>query len=263
MASDVKKDFEWGILGCGWLGTAWGLQCTRRGNRVWGSARKPVALASLEQVGIHPVCFDSGRDEDHALPECQTLLIALPPSAGLEAFHLGAKLAETSDWTVLISSTSVYPDEDGEYSEALAIQRVSPHSGMCLLDLEHLFDPNRTSVLRAGGLFGPGRHPGQFLRGRPLARPTDPVNMVHLTDILRAIEHVSRTRLAGASNLVAPALTSREAFYAAAGAVTLNQPSPARAGGRRVLSDRIVASGFSFQHPDPARVAAGMTRSAE
>lgn len=263
MAPDVKKDFDWGILGCGWLGTAWGLQCTQRGNRVWGSVRRPEALASLEQVGIHPVSFNSGRDEADALPDCKTLLIALPPSAGLEAFQRASKLAGACEWTVLISSTSVYPDEDGEYSEASAIQRVSPHSGMCLLDLEHLFNPETTSILRAGGLFGPSRHPGQFLRGRPLARPTDPVNMVHLTDVLRAIEHVSRTGLAGASNLVAPTLTSREAFYTAAGAVTVNPPSPARAEGRRVLSDRIVASGFSFQHPDPALVAADMSRSAE
>ena len=263
MASDVKKDFNWGILGCGWLGTAWGRQCTSHGNRVWGSARRPEALASLEQVGIHPVPFDSVADEAHHLPKCQTLLIALPPSAGVEAFQRAAQRAEASDWTVLISSTSVYPDEDGEYRESDAIRRVSPHSGMCLLDLEHLFNPETTSILRAGGLFGPGRHPGQFLRGRPLTRPSDPVNMVHRTDVLRAIAHVSRTRLAGASNLVAPALTSREAFYAAAGAVTVSPPSPARAGGRRVLSDRIAASGFSFQHPDPARVVAGMTRPSE
>ena len=263
MAQDVKKDFEWGILGCGWLGTAWGLQCTSRGDRVWGSARRPESLASLKQVGLHPEPFDSGKESPVAFPGCANLLIALPPSAGMEAFQLGAKLAEACEGTVLISSTSVYPDEDGEYSEASAIQRVSPHSGMRLLDLEHLFNPETTSILRAGGLFGPSRHPGQFLRGRPLARPTDPVNMVHLTDVLRAIEHVSRSQLAGASNLVAPVLTSREAFYAAAGAVNVNQPSPARAGGRRVLSDCIVASGFSFQHPDPARVVAGMTRSAE
>ena len=263
MARDVKKDFDWGILGCGWLGTAWGLQCTSRGNRVWGSARRPEALASLEHVGIHPVPFDSVGDEADALPPCQTLLIALPPSAGVEAFQRAAQLADASNWTVLISSTSVYPDEDGEYREPEAIRRVSPHSGMCLLDLEHLFDPNTTSILRAGGLFGPGRHPGQFLRGRPLARPSDPVNVVHLNDVLRAIEHVSRMRLAGASNLVAPVLTSREGFYAAAGAVTANPPSPARADGRRIVSDRVVASGFSFQHPDPARVVGGMTRPAE
>ena len=81
--------------------------------------------------------FNSGRDEADALPDCKTLLIALPPSAGLEAFQRASKLAGACEWTVLISSTSVYPDEDGEYSEASAIQRVSPHSG-CLLDLEHL-----------------------------------------------------------------------------------------------------------------------------
>ena len=90
MAQDVKKDFDWGILGCGWLGTAWGLQCTSRGDRVWGSARRPEALASLEQVSIHPVSYNSDRDESDALPDCKSLLIALPPSAGVDAFQLSA-----------------------------------------------------------------------------------------------------------------------------------------------------------------------------
>jgi len=260
MAQDVKKDFDWGILGCGWLGTALGLQRTQRGNTVWGSARRPEVLTDLEHMGIHPVPFDSNGKAPPAFPQCKTLLVALPPSAGMEAFQLGANLAETSTWTVLISSTSVYPDEDGEFREAAAIRRISPHSGICLLDLEHLFDPQKTSILRAGGLFGPRRHPGQFLRGRPLTRPADPVNMVHQDDVLRAITHASHARLAGASNLVAPVLTSREAFYSAADALDVDNPSAARAGGRRILSDRIIGSGFSFQHPDPARVVADMPR---
>ena len=263
MAQDVKKDFDWGILGCGWLGTAWGMQCTQRGGTAWGSARRPEALTDLDEKGIHSVTFDSSKEPPPTFPSCKTLLVALPPSAGVDAFKIGANLAAQCDWTVLISSTSVYPDDEGEFSESSAIRRVSPHSGMCLLDLEHQFDSAKTSILRAGGLFGPGRHPGQFLRGRPLARPSDPVNMVHLDDVLKAIEHVANTQLAGASNLVAPVLTSREAFYSGAGAVTVNRPSPARAGGKRILSDRILASGFSFQHPDPARVVAGMTRSAK
>ena len=79
MAQDVKKDFEWGILGCGWLGTAWGLQCTSRGDRVWGSARRPESLASLKQVGLHPEPFDSGKESPVAFPGCANLLIALPP----------------------------------------------------------------------------------------------------------------------------------------------------------------------------------------
>lgn len=258
MAQDVKKDFDLGILGCGWLGSAWGIQRIRQGDTIWGSARRPDALQALDQMGIHPVRFDSGGGP-HACPSCTTLLIALPPSAGMDAFLFASTLAKAAEWTVLISSTSVYPDEDGEYRESEAIRRISPHSGMCLLDLERLFDPERTSILRAGGLFGPGRHPRQFMRGRPLTRPADPVNMVHLDDVLRAIEHVSSIRLAGASNLVAPMPTSREAFYSAAGAVASENPSPAREGGRRILSDRVMASGFSFQHPDPARIVAGMT----
>ena len=259
MAPDVNKIFDWGILGCGWLGRAWALDRIQAGESVWGSARRTRILTELEVDGIHPVAFDASLEANEVWPRCRNLLIALPPSAGEESFRKAAAFSHDCDWTVLISSTSVYPDGDGHHTEDNAVRRISPHSGVSLLDIESHFNAARTTILRAGGLFGPERHPGGFLRNRDLTNPADPVNMVHLTDVLSAIGHVQRNRIEGPCNLVAPIARSRGDFYAAAGAVTSSSPIPVRSEGRRILSDRLIDSGFAFRHPDPVSTVAYMT----
>ena len=203
MAPDVNKIFDWGILGCGWLGRAWALDRIQAGESVWGSARRTRILSELNSDGIHPVAFDASLEANEVWPRCRNLLIALPPSAGEESFRKAATFSHDCDWTVLISSTSVYPDGDGHHTEDDAVRRISPHSGVCLLDVESHFNAAQTTILRAGGLFGPERHPGGFLRNRDLTNPADPVNMVHLTDVLGAIGHVQRNQIAGPCNLVA------------------------------------------------------------
>lgn len=261
MAPDVNKIFDWGILGCGWLGRAWALDRIQAGESVWGSARRTRILSKLESAGIHPVAFDTALETNEVWPRCRLLLVALPPSAGEEAFQKAAAFSHDCDWTVLISSTSVYPDGDGHHTEDNAVRRISPHSGVCLLDVESHFNAARTTILRAGGLFGPERHPGGFLRNRDLIKPADPVNMVHLTDVLSAIDHVEQNRIAGPCNLVAPIARSRGDFYGAAGAVTSSSPISVRSEGRRILSDRLIDSGFAFRHPDPVTTVADMTPS--
>lgn len=155
-------------------------------------------------------------------------------------------------WTVLISSTSVYPDEGRSMIEDDAIRRLSPHSGACLLDIEQCFESSRTSILRAGGLFGPNRHPGKFIQGKPLARPQDAVNMVHQDDVLRAILFSAENQLEGPHNLVAPQHITRAAFYHAAGATEHPKDNNSEPQGRKVLADKLQGRGFEFLHPNPA-----------
>lgn len=255
MALDVNKIYGWGILGCGWLGQAWARSEFKGNLPTWGTARHRESLAAIAASGADAMALDTQNPVNwSALPSCRNALVAWPPSAGQRAFEQAATWAKDQDWTVLISSTSTYPDGPGLWTEDQAVRRISPHSGMCLLDLEAPFNGERTTILRCGGLFGPGRHPGRFLRGRALSRPDEPVNMVHQTDVVRAIHHVTRHRLNGVFNLVSPDLTSRRDFYAAAGAIEpAEQESPDRppVQGRKISADALLKTGFSFQYPNP------------
>ena len=259
MALDVNKVYGWGVLGCGWLGQAWLRSEFNAEGPSWGTARSRDTRMAIAKTGAEAIPFDAGADPDwRLLPPCQHLLVAWPPSAGEPAFERAASWATDKDWTVLISSTSAYPDAPGLWTEDQAVRRISPHSGMCLLDLEAPFRGERTTILRCGGLFGPGRHPGRFLRGRPLVRPEEPVNMVHQSDVVRAIHHVTTHRLNGVFNLVSPEPVSRLAFYSAAGAVDhpIHGPATHPSTGRRISSEAILTTGFSFQYPNPIQALA-------
>lgn len=251
MASDANKSYNWGILGCGWLGQAACRAMTGQGWTCWGTGRAQDTLDAIAHAGGTPMAW-SADSPDSDVPTPELLLVALPPSAGMEAFKWAASRFSGADHTILISSTSVYPGEAGSYVESDAIRRTSPHSGVCLLDLEQLFDPSRTSILRAGGLFGPGRHPKSFLRGQALRDPEGAVNMVHQTDVVRAILHAAAHRLSGPWNVVAPQPVSRAEFYHAAGAVDASPKPDQPLTGRRVLSEALVQSGFQFQHSNAA-----------
>lgn len=252
MASDVNKSYGWGILGCGWLGQAFAQSLTTAGVSCWGTGRSASTLKQIQNSGADAMAWTAGASSSDVWPSCRRLLVAWPPSVGQAAFQQAAAWAKGCEHVVVISSTSVYPAEPGAYREADAIRRKSPHSGLVLLDVEEEFDAGHTTWLRAGGLFGPGRHPRQFLRGRPLANPEGAVNMVHRDDVVRAIAHAANLRHSGPLNVVAPVPTSRRSFYAAAGAVPEGEVTHLSPGGRRVLSNALLETGFTFLHPDPA-----------
>ena len=259
MASDANKSYNWGILGCGWLGQALCKALQDEQKACWGTGQSNATLKAIAAAGGHPIQWTGDASAPVPWPDTTCLLVALPPSAGALALAAAADLSREVQHTVLISSTSVYPAEPGQYRESDAIRRISPHSGACLLDIEGQFDPARTTILRAGGLFGPGRHPRGFLRGRPLTDPAGTVNMVHQQDVVRAILHAANQRLAGAFNVVSPTQTSRSAFYAAAGAIQSVSQEHNRPQGRHILSEALLETGFTFLHPDPVQAVLSLT----
>ena len=259
MASDANKSYNWGILGCGWLGQALCRALREDQKTCWGTGQSTETLQAIADAGGDAMPWKGDFRAASSWPDTAFLLVALPPSAGELAMDTAATLSREVQHTVLISSTSVYPAEPNRYRESDAVRRVSPHSGACLLDIEGKFDPATTTILRAGGLFGPGRHPRGFLRGRPLTNPSETVNMVHQQDVVRAILHAADHRLAGPFNVVSPIRTSRSTFYAAAGATPQALQEQGLPQGRHILSEALLETGFTFLHPDPAKAVLSLT----
>ena len=247
MASDVKECYDWGVLGCGWLGKAFARQLAEAGQSVWGSTRSQERFPAIADAGAHPVEFDL----DHAghpptwPPPCHHLLVAVNPSVDTEALGnvLRSAMGERTRWCVVISSTSVYPDEPRNFEETDAMDRTSPHSGVSVLKFEQALASSRTSFLRAGGLIGPGR---------PLFRPTQrpihenrPLVVTHVDDIIAAVLHVARHEMSGPTNLVCPIRRTRAECTSRSDGTEAASPS------RSISSQRILDSGFTFRHPDP------------
>lgn len=253
MSLSVKECYEWGILGCGWLGQAFARRILSDGGTVWGSAKSEASLASIAETGAKAVPFDAHADHPIGFPPCQHLLVAWPPKVGAQDAARAIKRCQTEHtlWTVAISSTSVYPKEPAIYTENMAERRISPHSGVCVLDIERATEGPTTAHLRAGGLVGPER---PLLRPRRSAPSDTLLNVIHIDDVIGAIQHTVDHQLSGAFNLVCPKHRTRQECKAIAlGTSTMAQSeSPKPHESRLVSSQRLLDTGFSFQHPDPA-----------
>src|SRR5690606_25987870 len=89
---------------------------------------------------------------------------------------------------VFISSTSVYPDNNGVVVEHDADPANDLVKAEDLLRNENAFE---TTILRFGGLVGPGRHPGKFFAGKEnIAGGNNPVNIIHQYDCTEIIKRI-------------------------------------------------------------------------
>tara|TARA_Y100001972_G_scaffold126580_1_gene180714 strand:+ start:7951 stop:8745 length:795 start_codon:yes stop_codon:yes gene_type:complete len=217
------------IIGCGWLGLPLGMSLVDSGYSVKGSSTRKEKLPEIEQAGIEPfqLCFepDLARDPGDFF-SADFLIINLPPrnqgddpNYHRKQLQAVQQLAEKQIGKVLfISSTAVYPNTNGVVTESDADPSQLSRGGVSLFEMENLFMENpdfQTTVIRFGGLYGPGRHPGRFLAGRKgLSGANNPVNMIHLEDCIGVIKSIIEHDIWGeVFNACSPTDETRKSFY--------------------------------------------------
>lgn len=184
------------IAGCGYLGQTLGLRLIEKGHEVWGLTReaaslplgiKPIA-ADLTQIGtlknlprdlefvFYTAAADSSDDESYKkiyVDGMKNLLQAL--------IAQGQKPKRF----FFTSSTAVYAQVDGEWVDETSETRPVHFSGRRLLEAEALLAtaPFPTTIVRLGGLYGPGRLPRRSMS-------TTYVNRIHRDDAAGILEHL-------------------------------------------------------------------------
>ncbi len=105
---------------------------------------------------------------------------------------------------------------------------------------------------------GPGRHPGRFFAGKSAPDGQHGVNLVHLEDVIGAIELLLQAPKGGhIYNICAPSHPPRSTFYPLmARQLGLAPPVFSEAQGERkgkiIDGNRICHElGFEYQYPDP------------
>jgi len=187
------------ILGCGWFGLPLAKSLTGQNFKVKGSTTSAEKLATLEAAGITPFLIDLSASEATYNPDffvCDVLIIAIPPkSRSREGAEYVPKLERVIKAinkygvkkVILISSTGVYADLNHEVDESTPPQSYTPSSKI-LWEAEELFGRQndfKTTIIRFGGLIGPGREPGRFFAGKKnIPNGQAPVNMLHLDDCI-------------------------------------------------------------------------------
>ncbi|RYU86492.1 SDR family oxidoreductase [Mucilaginibacter terrigena] len=230
------------ILGCGWYGLALAKKLVTNGFAVNGSTTSADKLAVLAAEGLNPFLIDlsdKNANYDPAFFICDVLIIAIPPKSrsgeGVEYVH---KLQHVIDAihrvsvkkVILISSTGVYSEQNMEMNE-LSDPNPNTQSGLILFEAEELFRRQtafKTTIIRFGGLVGPGRDPGRFFAGKKdIPNGLAPVNMIHQDDCIGLTFAVLKKDAFGHKlNACAPHHPPKFAFYTQAAAKAgLEQPA--------------------------------------
>ena len=191
------------VIGTGWLGLPIAKELAERGFRVVGTTTSEARIQDLEGHGIHPFVYRLG---DLRLPPASIYIVTAPPSktrSYVEALRATSESMELKSNVVFISTTSVYTGRPDIFPESQVIpgkptaenaQRTSKHSDIRiseLIEAEGVFwdvKKKRHTIVRCGGLIGPGREPGRFMAGRKnVPDPDAPANMSPLEDVVELV----------------------------------------------------------------------------
>ena len=216
------------ILGCGWYGKALAVALLAKGIRVKGSTTSALKFPELREAGIEPFQLHIGKDVNFSAQseffDCDILVIACNVRLGENDGYLPS-LIELCNYisalsikkVIFISSTGVYGDHNSIVDETTD-PRPETVSGQKLFAAEMLLQQQtafKTTIIRFGGLVGPGRMPGRFLSGKMgIPNGLAPVNLVHLTDCIGITEAIIDSATGPVCiNAVSPHHPSRADFY--------------------------------------------------
>lgn len=259
------------IAGCGYVGSTLARELVQDGHEVFGLRREPTDLPD----GVVPVAADlaDGRGLDcvpSAVDACVTAISAdeRSPSA-YEAAYVRAvrnlrSLLEVQSpdcrrW-VHTSSTAVYGDESGDWIDETTSTIPSSFTGRTVLEGEGLVlgssVPHRT-VLRLGGIYGPGRtRLLDSVRSGEATCPPEPTytNRIHRDDAAGAIRHLLGMAdppevLLGVDTDPAERCEVLTWMAEQLGAPTPTTGPGSTRGNKRASSARLQATGYAFRYP--------------
>ncbi|MGH9340651.1 MAG: NAD-dependent epimerase/dehydratase family protein [Acidobacteriota bacterium] len=195
------------IAGCGYVGTILALRLSQGGYEAWGLRR----CAGNLPAEIRPLSADlSSADTLKNLPPGLDYVFytASPESSSEEAYracyetglaNLMSSLKEAGQRPrrlFLTSSTGVYSQSSGEWVDETSPAEPTHFSGRLILEGERLLQsgPFEATVLRAGGIYGPGRTRliEQVREGKARCTSGPPIytNRIQVEDCAGALAHL-------------------------------------------------------------------------
>lgn len=170
------------VLGAGFTGQAVVSELVRRGDRVLATSRTAEGAAALTALGAEGVVWQA--PDPLADIHADAAIVLFPPR-GLDPALVAACLAAVPR-LVYCSSTSVYGNQGGEeVTEETPTAPESPWS-VARVEAEDALRIVGAMIVRAAGIYGPGRNilerhaAGQL---RHAGDPERPVNLIHVDDL--------------------------------------------------------------------------------
>lgn len=265
------------ILGCGWLGFPLGVSLTKAGYCVKGSSTTPEKLHNLKANNMMPylIKYDplgQGQSLDEFF-SADILIVNIPPSTRSKPVHYHPNqimnirdqaLKQGLKKIIYVSSTSVYPDLNGNVTEDTPPD-TSTRRGFAAATAEKIIrHPGiTTTVVRFGGLTGYDRNPGKYLAYLTAEKtdvssrrkhPSTPVNYIHRDDAIGLLTGIIEKGVWNeVFNAVAPIHPTRGEIVSAQTRHT-GSISDSRwdSSFKVVIGDKLVKRlNYTFRYPDP------------
>ncbi len=262
------------IAGCGDVGSLAGVKLAGDGHDVWGLRRRVDALPpEIQTLAADLTSPDDLRD----LP-CDLGLVLYTAAAGghdeasyRRAYvdglqNLLAALVEQGQApkrVIFTSSTAVYAQNDGAWLDEDSPTEPGRFTGQLVLEGERLLagSPFASTVLRLGGIYGPGRD-GMIERLRSGHAKRSPdwttrfTNRIHRADAAGALAHLATMNAPESLYLGVDSEPTTEADLLKWFAERLGVPVPDQvsdpqrlAGSKRCRNARLLATGYRFRYP--------------
>ena len=201
------------VIGLGWFGMAMAQELSSL-HEVSGTTRsdQKILTAQEQNIGVEKLTIINHPSEN--LLATDIIVLNIPP------FHGQLEWFKSWPWNkeshlIFISSISVYGKNTGFVDETISPLPETENARILVEEENWIkFFPHHT-IIRFGGLIGPGRHPGKSLSGRQNIQGGNlPVNLIHLQDCIGFTKLVFEKKLTNQTfNLVHPEHPFRSNYY--------------------------------------------------
>ena len=209
---DESKTVNGLIVGCGYLGQQVAHRWNEQGLRVFALTRSKDSAEKLAQQSIQPIIVNwYDKDRWPALPNVDQLLISVShaPVMGIMASdthvlglrNLFARLESIPSRLAYLSTTGVYEKyDDGRWIDESGPVIPNRSGSIAAVAAERWITDNlpvdRALILRAAGIYGPGRVPrlDKLRAGEPIeVDPESFLNLIHVEDLARVVIELLNT----------------------------------------------------------------------